>query len=262
MPEKATYIHGTDAAEQHRLVELNRLTNGPFIEFLGVQPNSRVLEVGSGLGILAADVADAAPNVRVAGVELSSVQLATARHHPGVAFVQADAQALPVGDRAFDLAYARYVLEHVSDPGAVLAEVRRVLRPGGRVAVMENDVTLVRFDPSCPAFESIWAAFAIAQDQLGGDALVGRRLYRLLYDAGFSAIELSVQPEVHWHGSPGWIPWVSNIIGNVESARSALLGRGLCSALEIDAAVDELRLLMRRPDGSSLWIWNRARGIK
>ena len=40
MPEKATYIHGTDASEQHRLVELNRLTNGPFIDFLGVRPNT------------------------------------------------------------------------------------------------------------------------------------------------------------------------------------------------------------------------------
>ena len=262
MPERATYIHGTDASEQQRLVELNRLTNGQFIRFLGVQPNSRVLEVGSGLGILAAGVAEAAPNVRVVGVELSSVQLAAARHHPGVAFVQADAHALPVAGSTFDIAYARYLLEHVSDPRAVLIEMGRVVRPGGRVAVMENDVTLVRFDPPCPAFESVWAAFAIVQDQLGGDALIGRRLYRLLHDAGFSGVELSVQPEVHWYGSPGWIPWVRNIIGNVESARSALIGRGLCSELEIDAAVGELQSLIGRPDGSSLWIWNRACGIR
>ena len=262
MPEKATYIHGTDAPEQHRLAELNRLTNGPFIEFLGVQPNNRALEVGSGLGILAGGVSGAARDVRVVGVELSPVQLASARRHPGVAFVRADAHALPVRDSTFDLAYARYLLEHVGDPGAVLAEMRRALRAGGRVAVMENDVTLMRLDPPCPVFDSVWAAFAIVQDQLGGDALIGRRLYRLLHDAGFSGIELSVQPEVHWHGSPGWIPWVTNVIGNVESARGALIRRGLCSDLDIDAAVGELRSLMGRSDGSCLWIWNRACGIK
>ena len=127
---------------------------------------------------------------------------------------------------------------------------------------MENDVTLIRFDPPCPVFESVWTAFAEVQDQLGGDALIGRRLYRLLHDAGFTRIELSVQPEVHWHGSPGWIPWITNIIGNVESARGSLLGRGLCSVGEIDLAVGELRALMGRSDGSSLWIWSRARGIK
>ena len=262
MPEKASYIHGTDATEQHRLVELNRLTNGPFIEFLGVRPDTSAIEVGSGLGILAADVAEAAANVRVVGVELSSVQLASVRRRRGVAFVQADAHALPVGDDSFDLAYARYLLEHVSDPRAVLAEMRRVLRPGGRVALMENDVTLVRFDPPCPVFDSIWTAFASVQRQLGGDALIGRRLYRLLHQAEFRGIELSVQPEVHWHGSPGWIPWVTNIIGNVESARAALISRGLCSEPEISTAVDELRSLIGRPDGSSLWIWSRARGMR
>src|SRR5688572_15754828 len=121
MPEKATYIHGTDASEQHRLVELNRLTNGPFIEFLDVRPGSRVIDVGSGLGILASAIAEAAPDVRVVGVELSRVQLANARRTRATAFVQGDAHALPVRDTAFDLACARYLLEHASDPSAVLA---------------------------------------------------------------------------------------------------------------------------------------------
>lgn len=262
MPEKATYIHGTDPSEQHRLVQLNRLTNGPFLEFLGVRPNTRTIDVGSGLGILAAEVAGAQPHVNVVGVELSGVQLERARRRPGVTYIRGDAHALPVADGTFDLAYARYLLEHVADPGAVLAEMRRVLRPGGRVAVMENDVTLVRFDPPCPMFESVWSSFAAMQHELGGDALVGRRLYRLLQHAGFSQIELSVQPEVHWHGSPGWSAWVTNIVGNVESARRALIHRGLCSEAAVNAAIEELRSLIDQADGSSLWIWSRARGIR
>jgi SAM-dependent methyltransferase len=262
MPERATYIHGTDPSEQHRLVELNRLTNGPFLDFLGIEANTRTIEVGSGLGILAAEVAGAARNVHVVGVELSAAQLEQARRRGDVAYVRADAHALPVADSSFDLAYARYLLEHVTDPAVVLAEMRRVLRPGGRVAVMENDVTLVRFDPPCPAFESVWSSFAAVQHELGGDALIGRRLYRLLHQAGFTAIELSVQPEVHWHGSPGWSAWVTNIIGNVQSARGALIERGRCPESAIDDAVDELRSLIGRPDGSSLWIWSRARAIR
>jgi SAM-dependent methyltransferase len=262
MPERAIYIHGTDPSEQHRLVELNRLTNGPFLEFLGIEANMRAIEVGSGLGILAAEVAGAAPNVRVVGVELSAAQLECAPRRTDVGYIRGDAHALPVADGSFDLAYARYLLEHVADPGVVLAEMRRVLRPGGCVAVMENDVTLVRFDPPCPVFESIWGSFAAAQHELGGDALIGRRLYRLLHQAGFTRIELSVQPEVHWHGSPGWSAWVTNIIGNVQSARGALIDRGHSTEPAIDKAVDELQALIGRPDGSSLWIWSRARGTK
>jgi ubiquinone/menaquinone biosynthesis C-methylase UbiE len=262
MPEKATYIHGTDPSEQRRLVELNRLTNGPFLDFLAIESNSRIIEVGSGLGILAGEVADAQPGVWVVGVELSGAQLERVRRRPGASFVRGDAHALPVADGTFDLAYARYLLEHVARPAAVLEEVRRVLRPGGRVAVMENDVTLVRFDPPCAVFEAVWSSFAAVQQKLGGDALIGRRLYRLLHNAGFSRIELSVQPEVHWHGSPGWSAWVTNIIGNVESARGVLIESGRCTETAVDTAIDELRSLIERRDGSSLWIWSRARGIR
>ena len=254
-----TYIHGTEPPEQKRLAELNRLTNDTFLAFLDVPAEARVLEVGSGLGILAGEIAEVSQR-RVVGVELSSAQIASAAGVPRVAFVQADAHVLPLASGAFDLVYARYLLEHVRDPQAVLAEMRRVLRPGGSVAVMENDISLARFDPACPAYDGVWDAFGRLQLQLGGDGTIGRRLFGLLHRAGFQQIELSVQPEVHWHGSPAWIPWVRNIIGNVESARVALIERGLCRKDQVDAAVAELDALMARPDASATFVWNRAKG--
>lgn len=258
---KATYIHGTGAVEQARLAELNRLTNGTFVQFLDPAPGARVLEVGSGLGILAEELA-AVADVRVVGVEIAASQVARVPREGRARFVQADAHALPFPDNTFDLVYARYVLEHVADPAAVVAGMRRVLRRGGRVAVMENDVSLVRLDPPCPAFDEVWASFAELQRALGGDGLIGRRLFRLLQRAGFREVELSVQPEMHWAGSLGWPAWVTNIIGNVESARSALVARGFASAAAVDRAVGELEMLARRADGSSVFVWNRARAVK
>jgi SAM-dependent methyltransferase len=153
--------------------------------------------------------------------------------------------------------YARYLLEHVADPAAVVSEMRRVLRPGGRIALQENDISLLRVDPPCPAFEEVWAAFAACQRQLGGDALIGRRLFRLLHNAGFASVEINVQPEVHWHGSPGFESWIRNIIGNIAGATG--LGRsGLCTPARIDEAVSELEDLMQREDASSIFVWNRA----
>ncbi len=257
----AVYIHGTDPDEQARLAQLNALTNRTFIDFLQVPCGSRVLEAGSGLGILAAAVADAAC-ADVTGIEFAWPQLARSPVHPRARFVQGDAHRLPVRDGVFDVAYARYVLEHVHDPQQVLSELRRVLRPGGTVAVLENDITLVRVDPPCPAFDEVWAAFGMLQRRLGGDGEIGRRLFRLLHAAGFTAIELSFQPEAHWHGSPAFGAWVTNIIGNVESARDALVETGLCRPALIDAAVHQLAALITTPDASAGFVWNRARAVR
>ena len=67
--ETAAYIHGTDTSEQARLALLNRLTNEPFIEFLALDEEGSVLEVGSGLGILARQVAELVPSAKVFGIE-------------------------------------------------------------------------------------------------------------------------------------------------------------------------------------------------
>ena len=257
-----SYIHGTDASEQARLRLLNRLTNGPFIEFLGVKPGMRILEVGSGLGILAAEVAAAADRVEVVGLERSSEQLAAAVHSPRVRHVQGDAHELPFEDGAFDLVYCRYLLEHVADPARVLREMRRVTRVGGRAAAMENDISLVRLDPPCAAFNQVWSAFADYQRQLGGDALIGRRLHDLFREAGFSQIELSVQPELHWHGSPGFAPWLDNLAGNIASGQQGLIDSGLCSPEQIGAALGELSALKARDDASFTFVWNRAAAVR
>ena len=256
------YIHGTDPSEQARLAELNRRTNSWYVRFLGVAPGMRVLEVGSGLGILAAAVAAAAEGVQVVGVERSPAQITAAVADPRVRYVQGDAHALDFPDGSFDLVYARYVLEHVTQPERVLAEMRRVVKGGGRVAVCENDVTLFRIDPPCPAADQVWAAFARYQATLGGDATIGRRLFRLLGQAGLSRIELSVQPEVHWHGSQDFTTWVENIVGNIDSARRGLVQSNFCTTAEIDRAVGELRERIDDPSASSCFMWNLAAGIR
>jgi SAM-dependent methyltransferase len=258
MTEHTSYIHGTEPSEQERLAALNRLTNAAFIEFLNVRPGTQVLEVGSGLGLLAAGVAAAAPEVQVVGIEQSAAQIGAAVKDPRIRYVQGDAHHLEFADQTFDLVYARYVLEHVTDPAKVLKEMKRVSRMGARIVACGNDVSLMRVDPPCPIFESVWLAFQELQQQLGGDSHVGRRLFRLFRAADLSAIELSVQPDVHWYGSAGFSRWIQNLIGNVESARAGLAGAGFCPPDQIDAAVAELEALQANPEASSSFAWNRA----
>lgn len=264
----ATYIHGTAPSEQERLADLNRHNNPHFLQFLDLTGAQSILEIGSGLGILAVEVARAAPNARVVGLEYSAEQLAKAPRGEGVpanlTFLQGDGHALPFDDGSFDVVYCRFLLEHVADPVRVLSEARRVLGRDGRVFAQENNILINDFDPDCPRFAGVWRKFADLQRTLGGDALVGKRLFRLMKQAGFEDVRLSIQAEVHHagNGHPSFEWWTRNLILNVRSGEAALMKHGLATRDEIEGACAELEALIRRDDATALFYWNRAVGVR
>jgi len=93
------------------------------------------LEVGCGNGYVLAAVAAARPGIEVAGSDLSAAGLEHARRRlPDARLLQVDARTLPF-DGEFDVAGAFDVIEHVADDDAVLAALRRAVRPGGGVIV-------------------------------------------------------------------------------------------------------------------------------
>jgi SAM-dependent methyltransferase len=260
---RTTYIHGTDSAEQARLAKLGSMTDASFIRFLELGGSRSILEVGSGLGNLTRQVAVLAPNAEVWGIEQSPDQLAQSRADlPNLRFRQADAHALPFEDNHFDVAFCRFVLEHVADPVQVLREMRRVLRVGGKAFVQENNILVSVMDPPCPQFEEIWQRFARLQKMLGGDGLIGKKLLRLMQAAGFRDVHLSIDPEVHYSGSSHFRTWIENLIGNVRSAERKLQDHGLTTAAEIQRAVAELERFMERDDASAFFYWNRAKATK
>jgi ubiquinone/menaquinone biosynthesis C-methylase UbiE len=260
---QAAYIHGTDPEEQVRLAKLGDLTDEAFVAFIDLPPGASVLDVGSGLGNVARPVALRIPGGDVWGIERSEEQLAKApRDLPNLQFHQGDAHALPFEAGRFDVVYCRYLLEHVSDPVRVLREMRRVLKPGGKAFVQENDILCNTLDPPCPAFDRLWRQFARLQELLGGDALIGRKLYRLMSQAGFEDVQLSIQPEVHHHGLPTFRPWLENLIGNLRPVERAFVEKGLATVEDVRRGVEELRSLIDDPSGSAFFYWNRAIGTK
>jgi arsenite methyltransferase len=109
-------------------------------EWLNIPPGGTALDVGSGPGNVTASLARAAgPGGLALGVDISEPMLARAvraESGPQVGFIRADAQRLPLRDSTVDAVVSMAVLQLIPDPAAALAEMARVLRPGGRLAIM------------------------------------------------------------------------------------------------------------------------------
>jgi SAM-dependent methyltransferase len=111
-----------------------------------------------------------------------------------------DALDLPLGDEErgrFDVAHARFLLEHVTDPGAVVKQLVRAVRPGGRIVLSDDDHDMLRLWPEPPGFDLLWRGLIRSYDRLGCDPYVGRRLVALLAEAGARP----VKNDLLWFGA-------------------------------------------------------------
>jgi SAM-dependent methyltransferase len=135
-----------------------------LIAFGGLAPGERVLDVGCGTGALTAALAETADLAAITGVDVVAPYVAYARSRnrdPRVSFEQADARALPYADATFDRAFSMLVLLFIPDAGRAVAEMRRVVRPGGRVTAAVWDTYA-----GMPQARLIWDVAAVLDPAL------------------------------------------------------------------------------------------------
>ena len=259
MTSTSRYVHGTHPEEQRRLADLNALVNQASLAALQPKRGERALDVGSGLGQFARALAQAT-GTRVVGVERSPEQLARAEALASeagegglVEFRAGDALALPLSSSewgSFDLAHARFLLEHVPEPQEVVNGMARAVRSGGRVVLEDDDHEMLRLWPEPPGVMTVWRAYIRTYDRLGNDPHVGRRLVELLANAGLEPRRIALPLFGACAGEAAFPAYVANLAGVLSGARDAILDTGGVSREGLDAALDAIRVWGERRDAT------------
>ena len=268
MSEADPYLLGYRQAEQERLErqadELAADSERLFDE-IGVGEGWRAIEMGCGpRGALALLSKRVGATGKVVGIERSAEQVERARRHAAdnglenVEVLEAAGRATGLRDSSFDLATARLVFANVPRPEEILAEMVRLVRPGGIVALHEPDATAQRTEPPLTEQGTLLQLLNDHAAANGIDRSIGLRTPRMLRERGLA--DVHVHPLVHaypvGHSRRMLLPEFA------ENARERILADGLISAADLDALVGSLRRQLEKPTTlvvSSLFIqaWGR-----
>jgi SAM-dependent methyltransferase len=239
------YVHGYSGDEARRLGDQANTLAELLHAGTAFPAGSRVLEVGCGVGAQTGHLVANSPGVRLVAVDVSATSLAQARASVGpmVEWHRADLHDLPFADGEFDHLFVCFVLEHLADPRRALAALRRVLRPGGTITVIEGDHGSAFFHPDSVDAHAAIDCLVQLQSMAGGDALLGRRLQPLLTDAGYH--EVVVRPRTVYADQtrPELVEGFTRqtFTAMVEGVRADAVAAGLITRPDFDRGIADLR---------------------
>lgn len=214
--------------------------NMSVVEALAPQAGERILEVGSGTGEICRLLAPRlAPDGWAAGLDSSlefSIIANSLASSSGmglhICHLVGNAESLPMRSKIFDAASAVRLLLHVRDPEIVVGEMRRLVRPGGRIVLADWDFETVTVDHADR--ELTRRILNWRTDRQSGNNWSGRQLYRLACSAGLNHIEVDALVTIALDQEPA-------LTHSLFRAAEAALNAGQISFEEYDSWVSELK---------------------
>jgi ubiquinone/menaquinone biosynthesis C-methylase UbiE len=263
------YVHGDDAQENQRLQD----QASSLVELLhsdtAYPAGSRVLEAGCGTGAQTVTLARNSPQAHFTSVDLSEASLAEAGNAlraagiRNVTLQQADIYALPFAPASFDHVFVCFVLEHLARPAQALAVLKRVLKPGGSLTVIEGDHGSTYFHPDSEHASRAVRCLVELQARAGGNANIGRSLFPLLTQAGFDAVRVSPRMVYVDASKPRLVEGFTKktFTAMVEGVRQAAIDSALLGAAEFDKGIADL-YRAAESDGVFCYTFFKATAVK
>lgn len=263
------YVHGYSEVENVRLQDQANTLADLLHHDTVYPPGARVLEAGCGVGAQTVILARNSPQARFTSVDVSPASVSAAKAaveqagFGNVTFQVADLFRLPFAEASFDHVFICFVLEHLSRPLEALQALGRVLKPGGSLTVIEGDHGSTLFHPhSAAAWRTIQCLIDL-QARGGGDALIGRRLYPLVKQAGFRRVTISPRFVYADASRPDWVEGFTQktYIAMVEGVRDAALAAGMLNAAAWEQGITALRAAAG-PNGTFCYTFFKATAVK
>jgi SAM-dependent methyltransferase len=240
---------------------------------LAPRTGERVLDVGCGFGLFANEIAArVGPGGLVVGIERERAQIeegkrlaATSGASVSAEIREGDAYQFPLRDDewgTFDVAHARFLLEHLARPAEVVAAMVRAVRPGGRIVLEDDDHDALIIHPATPEFSALWGAYARSYEVSGRDPRIGRKLVAMLSDAGASPRRCDWPFFGACAGSETFDTIVANCRAILVGARTTITSLGGISEAEFDAGLRAYDAWSRRPDASYWYCTFWAQGVR
>jgi SAM-dependent methyltransferase len=191
------YVHGYSEREAIRLADqANTLTEILHHDSIW-KSGELILEAGCGVGAQTRIIAAQNPKSNFVSVDISpdsvhkASQLTNSLGLSNVKFQQADIFHLPFENASFDHVFVCFVLEHLADYRLALEELKRVLKPQGTITAIEGDHGSAYFHPDSREANIAIQCQVTLQKRHGGNANIGRQLFPILVQAGFSDVYIS-----------------------------------------------------------------------
>jgi ubiquinone/menaquinone biosynthesis C-methylase UbiE len=265
------YLLGNSEAEIQRLVHLAALFGREvewLLDDLGPLVGANAIDLGCGpVGVLPALARRVGPTGRVLGIDLApemvahAVSQCEAQKLSNVKVTVGNAAATGLPSKTFDLAHVRLVLVNVAEPAAVVAEAVRLVRPGGRVVFQEVDLVSWSCEPPHPAWDPLRRLLHQLWESRGFDPHIGRRLPRLLEQAGVGNVVARAHAGIDRHDEPYghfMVAWARRF--EPELVELGLVDHGRLNELAtaLEAHLDQPSTIVMRP--STVQAWGRAPG--
>src|SRR5579864_4368147 len=214
-----------------------------LLDRAGLAPGMATVDLGCGGGNVTMEISRLISPALATGIDMDEVKLALAREAAAAAGIDnVEFRAMNLHDwhepASYDVVYARFVLQHLSQPVRMLRQMWDAVRPGGVIVVEDADFDGWACYPPSSGLDIFTRTYAEVIRRSGGDHSMARKLYSYFMEAGIGRPEVQVNQPVYIEGEGKTLPWTT-----LGATADLIVAESIASRDDVEGALRDLKRL-------------------